>query len=321
MGTIIIEEISRNHKLIGRHKYSQSSINIGRGYDNDVIISDPHVCPEHINISFDGEQWIINDLNSVNGCFIGDKKHNADQHVINSGDVLSFGKSQIRIIFPDHPVSPSVLFSPFESLINLARNTNVLIFSLLLFCCLSAYLIYLSKPTETTFSQLFVPSIGMTLIFALWPCGVSLVSHLTKNDARLWTQIGISFVIFNLFWLTDFLEKILLFNSSNNLLVNIFIILIPITLSFVLFWLNAYIGFHMSSKRRTIVASGLVILFFGGSTLVKFSNKLEFSAYPSYESTIMAPTFLFTDSSSVTTFLTDSEKLFAAASADAQEPN
>ena len=63
----MIEEVSKGHKLLGRHKLNQEQINIGRGYHSDIILSDPHVCAEHIAIAFDGCNWRVVDLNSING--------------------------------------------------------------------------------------------------------------------------------------------------------------------------------------------------------------------------------------------------------------
>ena len=62
---IIIEEISHGHKLLSRQKFAPNNITIGRGYDNDIIISDPHVCPEHLQLHFNGEHWLVDDQGSI----------------------------------------------------------------------------------------------------------------------------------------------------------------------------------------------------------------------------------------------------------------
>ena len=122
---IIIEEITRAHKLIARHKFLQNNINIGRGYDNDIIMADPHICAQHLNLSFNGEHWVLNDDDSINGSFYEDEysktKLAINQHIVHSGQVFVIGKSLIRVIFPDHPVPESISFSPFENILNLTR--------------------------------------------------------------------------------------------------------------------------------------------------------------------------------------------------------
>jgi hypothetical protein len=190
------------------------------------------------------------------------------------------------------------------------RHPLALLMSVTLFTLIAACIFYLNSAQELNFSQLLVPTIGMALGFALWPAGVALVSHLSKHDARVMAQLGISFTFFNLMWLSDFFENIVTFNSASGSIFPLFIMLISITLAFSLFWLNGYIGFHMTAKRRIVVAASITLLLFGGNYLVQFSNKSEFNPRPQYDATLMMPSFVFTSSSDVDEFIKDSNKLF-----------
>ncbi len=314
---IIIEEISRGHKLINRHKLEKNNIQIGRGYQNDIILEDPHICAEHLQLTFNGEHWSIEDQGSINGSFLEDGKTSIENHIINSGDIFSIGKSLVRIVFANHPVEQTVRFSTFESLINLMRHPVVIVLSIGLFAFVSGYIFYLNKATETSFTQFLAPAIGMSLLFSIWPAGVALMSHLTKHEARVMTQLGISFAFFNLFWFSDIIENVIQFNFSSNWPLSELYTLVPIGLAFCLFWLNGYIGFHMTERRRIIVAASITVLFFGGNYLVKITNKPEFSAWPHYNATIMTPSFMFVPSSDVDKFIEDSDKLFAKAQKEA----
>ncbi|MFT6207953.1 MAG: hypothetical protein ACJA0T_001870 [Colwellia sp.] len=316
---IIIEEITRAHKLIARHKFLQNNVNIGRGYNNDIIMADPHICAQHLNLSFNGEHWVLNDKGSVNGSFYEDEfsktKLAVNEHIVHSGQVFIIGKSLVRIIFPEHHVPESVSFSPFESLLTLTRHPVILTLSIVLFASVTGWLFNLHNPVEVNFTQLLVPAIGMTLLFSLWPAGVALVSHLTKHDARFWGQLGICFVFYNLMWLSDFIENIVSFNASSQSMFSVIAALLPIVLAFCLFWLNCHIGFHMSNQRRTVIASCMTLLLFGGSFLIKLSKKPEFSIQPAFNSTLLAPSYLFTGSNNVQGFIENSKVLFS----DAQE--
>lgn len=319
---IIIEEISRNYKLLHRHKLSQQHIHIGRDYHNDIILADPHICPSHLSIELIGDKWQITDNHTVNGSFIEniqEKKHSANHHIIRDGDVITLGKSQLRILFTDHSVEPTVAFSPFESFINLMRHPLALLFSVALFTLIAGMILYLNTPKEANFSQLLVPTIGMMMGFALWPAGVALVSHLNKHEPRILAQLGVSFAFFNVMWFSDFLESIATFNSASGSIMPLFITIISIALAFGLFWLNCYIGFHMTAKRRNIVAASITLLLFGGSYLVQYSNKPEFNPRPQYDATIMVPSFLIAPSSNVDDFIEDSSKLFDKTNKKAKE--
>jgi len=320
---IIIEEITRAHKLIARHKFLQNNVNIGRGYDNDIIMADPHICAQHLSLNFNGENWVLNDEDTVNGSFYEDEfsrtKSTVHQHIVHSGQVFILGKSLVRVIFPDHPVPESISFSPFENILNLTRHPVFLTLSILFFACITGWLFNLHNPVEATFTQLLVPAVGMTLLFMMWPAGVALVSHLTKHEARFWGQLGICFVFFNLMWLSDFIENVVSFNSSSQSILGQFVALLPIGLAFCLFWLNCHIGFHMTSKRRTVIAACMTMLLFGGSFLIQLSKKPEFSIRPAFNTTLMAPSYLFTGSNNVQGFVDNSKALFTDAQEAAQE--
>jgi len=321
-GEIIIEEITRNHKLLHRHRLKQNEVSIGRNYQNDIILTDPHICPQHLSISFTQGTWRINDNNSINGTVLekdNAEKQDAHQQEINDGDVIILGKSQLRILFKDHQVADTIAFSPFESLIDFIRSPMAVFTSIALFMLIAANITYLNQPTEANISQLFVGAFSKSLLFALWPAGVALVSHLTKHDPRILAQLGISFTFFILMWLSDLLEEILAFNSASNSLLGLFITLLTIGLAFSLFWLNSYIGFHVSAKRRIAVAFSITTLLFGGTYLLQYSQKPEFNPHPRYNATIMAPSYLIAPSNNVEAFIKDSNALFEQASKDAQK--
>ncbi|WP_077340069.1 FHA domain-containing protein [Pseudocolwellia agarivorans] len=310
---IIIEEISKGHKLIGRHKFSQPSLNIGRGYQNDIIISDPHVCADHLNFNFDGEAWFVSDADTINGSFLEDSKQVINNHKIKSGDVISLGKSQIRVYFPNHPIEDTATFSPFENLINIARHPATIAFSIALFAFVTGFIFYLNNGKEVTFTQLLVPAISMTLMFALWPAAISVVSHLTKHDARITSQLGICFIFFNLMWVSDIIERFVQFNVSSQWPLMWLVSIVPIGLAFCLFWFNCSIGFHTTERRRMVISIGLTVLLYGGTELIQLSKKPEFNPLPQYNATLMTPNFNITASSSVDEFVADSTKLFEKA--------
>ncbi len=316
---IIIEEISRGEKLLSRHKFTGETIKVGRAYFNDIILTDPHICAEHLIIEHNGDHWLINDCDSINGSFLADGKKNANQHIINSGDIICLGKSQIRIVFPQHPVEKTVPFSPFEGMLDFMRNPFVLAFSILLFAAVIGFMFYLNQPSEVNFTQFIVRAVGISLMFALWPFLIALISHLNKHEARVLTQLGVSFAFFNLMWLSDIFEEIVEFNLSSNWPIAWLIALLPIVFAFCLIWLNCYIGFHMSARRRMIIALSITTFLFGGSYVLQLSKQPKFTTRPDYNATIMSPSFRFSSNTTVNEFIADSSKLFKKAEKAAQQ--
>jgi hypothetical protein len=316
---IIIEEISRNKKLIARHKFLTNKVTLGRGYTNNIILSDPHICPEHLTIEYEDENWVIRDNHSINGCFLAEGKTNADQHIVHSGDIIRLGKSYIRILFPNHPVAKTVPFSTFENLIDFLSKPAVLTFNLCIFTLIAGLMFYLNQPSEVNVTQVIVRAIGITLLFALWPLLMAIIAHFNKHEARVFTQLAISFAFFNLMWLSDIIESIIAFNTSADWPFSSLIALIQIALAFLMIWLNCYIGFHMSQRKRTLIALSITSLIFGGAYMIEISKQPEFSTLPNYNATILNPLFKFSPSSTVDEFINDTNKLFVNTEEKAQK--
>lgn len=319
---IIIEEITRNHKLLHRHQLCQETIKIGRDYQNDVILTDPYICPKHLSLTFEKDGFYLQDNKSINGTEVENhlgKKHKPQQQKINDGDVITLGKSQLRIRFKNHSVAKTIAFGPFEPLINIIKSPIAVLTSIILFMLITANITYLNQLTETNISQLFVGAFSKTLLFIIWPASVALISQLTKNDPRILAQVGISFTFFILMWLSDLLGDIIAFNTSSDSVLGIVITLITIGLAFSLFWLNSYIGFHVSARRRMVTALSITTLLFGGNYLIQYSQKPEFDPQPRYSSAIMAPSYFLAPSNTVDTFIEQSNKLFELADKSIQK--
>ncbi|MGI9287567.1 MAG: FHA domain-containing protein [Pseudomonadales bacterium] len=63
---------------------------IGRGQDNDIVLSDSSVSKQHAQLAFNNEQWVITDLNSSNGVLVNDQR--VDDAILQNGDKLKLGR-------------------------------------------------------------------------------------------------------------------------------------------------------------------------------------------------------------------------------------
>ncbi|KGK01095.1 FHA domain-containing protein [Thalassotalea sp. ND16A] len=311
---LIIEEISRGKKLIGRHKFATSSVNIGRGFNNDIILSDPHVCPEHLSLQCEDGIWFVDDLESLNGSILADKQSITRRHTIESGDIIQLGKSQLRFYFANHPVVESVAFSELENLVERFGRWSMIISMIALFSVINFALLYLNNPNkEIVYSQILIGLISVTIGYALWPLLCSLMAFLNKHEPRVGSQLGVSFVIINVFWLTDFVEAFFSFNISSQWAWGWLIAIISIALTFCLFWFNLYIAFAQSGKRRFKIAAGITALVYGGLFMNDLSDKPEFNPFPVYDATILTPVFSVAPASTTAAFIKQSDELFIAA--------
>ena len=85
--------------LLGRrtmqaYDFKQESIIVGRDEGADVLIDNPSVSRRHAEIRLTDDGWVVEDLGSSNGTYIGGQRIE-NPHSIGLGDEIGFGKFSI----------------------------------------------------------------------------------------------------------------------------------------------------------------------------------------------------------------------------------
>ena len=98
-----VEMLNRNREVRRRHPVGLLPIRIGRGYDNDVILDDPHTSAHHavVESSADGG-LLVRDLGSRNGIFQAGVRHR--ELPIDGHTVFRLGHTSLRVRCADHVV-------------------------------------------------------------------------------------------------------------------------------------------------------------------------------------------------------------------------
>lgn len=146
-------------------------IRIGRAYSNHVIVTDPYVCPMHVEIDLDEHgRLVARDLDSVNGIHSGIREQRVPTLEVHSGSQFRIGHTQLRYCSIDHPLAPTVLDresarlwmnSPY-----IATAIGAAVFVLL---CLDAYMTMTERVTVAAIVGEPLTTSAMLLLWAgLW---------------------------------------------------------------------------------------------------------------------------------------------------------
>lgn len=193
---IIIEVLNKQHRVIERHKFHHAVISLGRAFSNDVILSDPHICPQHAQLrqTADGT-WQLHDLSSLNGSFLQQAQPLQQPANVQSGQTCWLGEQLIRIYDEQQPVAPTIPFNVWEQRLLKFGQWPLL---LLLVCCIVLEHLrhtWLLAPNqqqgEWTRQLLNLPM--LLIAFCLWPSLLALWAKLNQHEARLLPQIGLTF--------------------------------------------------------------------------------------------------------------------------------
>lgn len=317
---VIIEQISRSQRVLERHRFMGVNVSIGRAYDNDLIISDPHISEHHAILRDMGEDgWQIEDLNSKNGIYTNKHNRISSYATVVSGDEITIGRTHLRIYDRRHQVPDALSMNPVEKVMTpLSRTGNALFFIafvLLIFALDS----YLDQYVDNEFKHVLMDTVGITLVGICWALAWALIGRIMRHDARFLVQLVIvmgyllSEVIFS-----NFLD-LLAFNSSSGSTAFAVGVVGHFLLFSLLLWLNLYIAINQTDRKRLLLSCGvsgsavtLVLLYY-------FLNVPGFRPYPDYVNYLKPPAVQWLHPVNTEKFLNDANVIFKKTKVDLED--
>ncbi|MDR0702080.1 MAG: FHA domain-containing protein [Azoarcus sp.] len=228
---IWIETLSRNKEVVARVRATGKMATIGRAYDNDVIIDDPHVAPRHMRVRHGEDGALIaEDLGSRNG--IQDESGKRRHAMKLTGDtLLRVGQTWLR-------VRDNTFRIPAERILPPERR----LWPWLLLALTLAIGVRLLNSWQTDIFEhsdpvaLYVrPLLGFALLASAWITFWAVLTRLLAGQARAGLHAIIALTGFAVVSVAGSLQTWLSFALSSHALADY---------GFVLIWLLAAAVFH-----------------------------------------------------------------------------
>jgi putative secretion ATPase (PEP-CTERM system associated) len=86
-------EVRSNGELLEEHTFAPGRIIVGRSTDSEIYIKSKFVSRHHAQLVSDDDGCVIEDLNSTNGVFLGDKQ--IKKYRLRDGDVVALGVHEL----------------------------------------------------------------------------------------------------------------------------------------------------------------------------------------------------------------------------------
>lgn len=105
MEKIVIERLGRKKEVVERWTLKELPVKIGRGYDNEVIVSDPYVAEKQVVITGLSAGWQIENVDTLNEILLNNRIQKEAAFEAHSGDELTLGETTLRIVSATHKVA------------------------------------------------------------------------------------------------------------------------------------------------------------------------------------------------------------------------
>lgn len=261
---------------------------LGRGYHNDIIIGDPHVCPEHVRLEISEEgQLGIRDLGSQNGLMVNQELHKEKLVALNSGDTVRIGRTTIRVFDPAHPVAPAQRLqraNPFLSW--LSRPLTVWTSFLLSAACIVGWRYLGTWRDEEIAETLGAAGFGAVIVTLIWAALWGVAGRLVRHKSRFRSHVA----LFSLFILltigADFVTSYADFLTNGGVGATVLSYALNMALCIGLLYGSLTLATEMNDKKRRVwcafFALGMALAGVGFSQ----ATKDRFEPMPKYASTL-----------------------------------
>ncbi len=259
---------------------------LGRGYHNDIILSDPHVSAHHLHLDYDGENWWAKDAGSENGVFINNKLYKNERAKLSSGDILRAGRTEIRVFRPDHPVPHTVILQKTSrAFLWLSKPLNVWA-SFLISLMIIAGWTYL-EIWEYHIAPTIAANVGLafSLVF-IWAGLWAVTGRLIKHKSHFQAHMAIASIYFAASTILWYLQSYVDFLTSENGFSVFVSYLTNITLFSFLLYGALSLATEMNKRKRTQSAVFFSAGVAAGIFLLGTATASEFEPDPAYPATL-----------------------------------
>ncbi|MDH5483959.1 MAG: FHA domain-containing protein [Gammaproteobacteria bacterium] len=309
MAELIIEVDDHAQRARSYYSVDTFPVHIGRGYDNDIILSDPHVCARHLVINAAEQGWVAEDAHSKNGVYDEEKTDKKEVIHLVSGDSLLIGKTHLRFLMPDHPVEPARLLSDANSIVGALKLLSVVWALLSILVMVFVFDQYLMSASKVHFGKLVADSMVVSASAVFWASIWSLLGFIVRRKlffqyllavtvvyivADLLVENIIDYVAFNInsTWISDFMSYVM----GGLLLVAV----LYASMKKVLL---------VSNKRKMILANVFSWLAVAAVGFTVYANAPDFNHNPVYAAELKPPFSRIVTSMTLDDFLYQSESI------------
>lgn len=313
---VIIEVLGWGGKSQRHYRVEGSSITIGRGYQNDVVLGDSHISANHLRLDAVEGGWQLTDLDSLNGVEII-KNPSADSTastmVLADGAEIKIGRTKLRIIADSYPVEAAKELHRLEKDVGQLNRFSIWLPLFMLVLAIDVSTLYTNSFVEwqwkNSLSSILVTQLFL-LVLALFWAGVGRFLREEGNFLGHYNLILLATLVYSL---SGWFVGVIGYNLSAGFLIETVLPLFTLLLAALLLSANFALATTMMARQRWITSVGFVGLILVVSIASQMQQWGEFSPYPEYFSALELPALQIGRGESVDTFIEDLDGLFADA--------
>ena len=305
---IEVEDHLRRNKAY--YPVDKFPVSIGRGYGNDIILPDPHVCAEHLLVQQNEGGWLVEDLNTKNGITESANSRKLSQKQLVSGDSLTIGKTRLHFVSPDHPVEPARSLHDGTGVIEGFRSLAI-IWGLLSVLVLGYALDeYLASSREVHIEKIVADSLAFVGGVIAWASAWALMAYIVRRRLYFYyfLSLTVGFVLLDT-CLGNFNEY-LAYNLNSTWFAEVLSYVTAGILLLGLFYASMQKALMITRRKNLLLANLFSWGFVAVIGFVVYANHPEFNHNPEYPGEVKPPFSRIVSVKSLDQFMAETENQF-----------
>lgn len=309
METLIVQLDAYHGRLNEFIRVEKESFSLGRALTNDLVLSDPYLCPQQLRFFKVEGHWQLEILDATNPVRLNDQALGQSTSPIRSGDKLILGRTHLTLLSEDHPIEITRTMVLSRWLHHAALRPTVPLAMLGLACLVGAFEQYFNATTSLKFSE-FLPESLVMILFALTWAGLwALTGRMLHHQSQFFAQLYYTALIFTGLNILELTRGYLEYLTNNELFEDIIMTTAIFFLVATLLKFNLSLATHIQRKWSTALSvSGfctVMILSF------MFIDHQEFETTPKYSAALKPPPIKIVRSQTLDEYLQGFENQFA----------
>jgi pSer/pThr/pTyr-binding forkhead associated (FHA) protein len=288
MDSLVIHSGARHGHVAEVTRSRADQLSVGRGYGNDLIISDVHISPEQVLFVREEEDWILHVLDHTNPVLLNDKILGTEPTLIRSGDKLTLGRTRLGLYSADHPLELTRKLVLSNWIGRYTGSTFIPLLFLLAACLLDLGLSYFESSTDLVWKDYAYSVLFMGVVVVAWAGLWSLAGRLIRHQHHFGLHLMAASATYALLTLLTLASIYFFYPVHSTLIEDVAAWMCTFVALTVVIRLNLLLATHVERPLPVAALFSAVTLavWFG---LIQLGDSDNFQYTPEYSKTLKPP--------------------------------
>jgi len=302
--TLVIQSGVKHGRIAEVTRSNGARLRIGRGYDNDIVLTDRHVAPRQVEFFRAGEHWHLRVLDRTNPVFLNDRQLVGETPRVHPGDTLSLGRTHLSIHTANQPVDRTHKLVLAHWLARDSLPPYIPVAALALLALLDLALTWLESSTSLTWTAPVYGQLVAVVIVVAWAGLWAVAGRVARHQPHFGLQLIAAACVMLLTSVLVLGAEYLAYPFHDRLISEAFYWAALFTLMALLLHLNLVIATNLLRVRVAALAMSalLVTVLYGFNVFSK--SEADPLSLPDYSRTLAPPPLSTLGAGSAETYFT-----------------